>query len=38
MAVLGVVAVHEVVEVAAFERVGLLREVHVGSQVVDPQL
>ncbi len=36
--VFGVVARDEVIKVAAFERVFLEREVHVGSQVVDPEL
>ena len=37
MAVLGVVALHELVEVGPLERVRLLREVHVRPQVVDPE-
>ena len=36
MAVLGVVALHEFVEVRSLERVRLLGEVHVGPQVVNP--
>ena len=38
VAVVGIVAVDEFVQVGAGERVLLEREVHVGAQVVDPQL
>jgi hypothetical protein len=38
MAVLGIVAFHEFVEVCALERARLERKVHVRAEVVDPEL
>ena len=35
---LGYIALHEVVQVLPLERIGLEREVHVGAQVVNPEL
>jgi hypothetical protein len=38
VAVLGVVTFDKFIKIFAFERVGLEGEVHVGAQIVDPEL
>ena len=38
MPILRVVALHKLIQVLPLERIGLEREVHIGAQVVYPQL